>query len=235
MGGAASASDPTTPTSVAVVAGGDVFDVTGLAALPSFDLVIAADSGAALADKLGLRIDLAVGDFDSVTPDVLARLEREAEVERYPTAKDKTDIELALDAAVRRGATSILVISGGGGRLDHGLANLLVLTAPAYAAIDVRAVVGDARLQVIRGRRRLHGRVGETVSLFAIGEPAEGITTTGLRYPLRGERLQPASTRGVSNVFADAVASVAVTAGVLLAIQPGVDAGLGTPQKGAHP
>jgi thiamine pyrophosphokinase len=54
-----------------------------------------------------------------------------------------------------------------------------------------------------------------------VGEPAEGVTTEGLVYPLRGETLEAGTSRGVSNVFAEATAQVTVERGVLLAIRPG--------------
>ena len=70
----------------------------------------------------------------------------------------------------------------------------------------------------------LAGRPGELVSLLAVNGPAEGVTTEGLVYPLRGESLEPGSTRGVSNIIASAQARVEVARGVLLAILPGADA-----------
>jgi thiamine pyrophosphokinase len=73
---------------------------------------------------------------------------------------------------------------------------------------------------VIRDRFKLRGRPGDLCSLLAIGGPALGVTTDGLRYPLHGEELLPGSTRGISNVFAEAVATVALEQGSLLTIQP---------------
>ena len=72
-----------------------------------------------------------------------------------------------------------------------------------------------------RGLRRFDGDPGELVSLLAVNGPAEGVTTDGLAYPLRDERLAPGSTRGVSNLFAAATAGVQVARGVVLAIRPG--------------
>jgi thiamine pyrophosphokinase len=85
----------------------------------------------------------------------------------------------------------------------------------------VDALVGDARVNVVRGTRSLEGSRGELVTLLAAGGPAEGVHTEGLEYPLRGETLDASSTRGVSNVFAEPVAHVSVERGVLLAIRPG--------------
>ena len=59
------------------------------------------------------------------------------------------------------------------------------------------------------------------MSLLAVGAPAHGVTTEGLEYPLRGETLDPGSTRGVSNVLSADTAVVTVARGVVLAVRPG--------------
>lgn len=221
---------PTPPTAL-VLLGGEPIEVAEPAAFlsaagwtaGSTGLVVAADSGVDQAHRLGLRVDVAVGDFDSVTA---AGLEQAvvggAAVERHPAAKDSTDLELALDAVASRGHCVVLVVGGEGGRLDHQLANALVLAADRYAHLEITAVGrGGSRLHVVRTSRSLVGRPGEYVSLLAVHGPAEGVRTEGLRYPLRGERLEPGSSRGVSNELVGEVARVDLTAGVLLAVLPG--------------
>lgn len=208
-------------TVVVVVAGGDRVDRAVTASVPPGAVVIAADSGVDAAHALGLRVDVAIGDFDSVTPEGLARARAEgAEVVRHPVDKDATDLELALDAALARGPDRIHVLGGAGGRLDHLLANLLVITSSAYAEVAVTAEVAGARLTVIRAVADLHGQSGDLVSLVPQHGPATGITTTGLAFPLLDETLEAGSSRGVSNRFVTSRATVAVASGVLLAVQP---------------
>ena len=72
-------------------------------------------------------------------------------VDRHPAEKDATDLELALDAAVARGARRVVVVDGGGDRLDHLLGNLLLLASPAFAGVAVEAFCGTARIAVARG------------------------------------------------------------------------------------
>jgi thiamine pyrophosphokinase len=208
---------PAPPRRVAVVVGGDPVDRDLRSVLPAFDVVIAADSGLHAARRLGLVTDVVVGDLDSVDHALLDGLE----VEQHPRAKDQTDIELALDRAREHGAAHVVVVSGGGGRLDHALANLLVLASPRYAGMAVDAFVGDARLAVVRDRRQLHGEAGATISLFAVGGAAHGVTTEGLRYVLRDATLAPLSSLGVSNEFEGERAAVTVREGVVLAVRPG--------------
>ncbi len=208
---------------VVVVTGGDPIDPATLGAWPPGTRVIAADSGIDHAQALGLAIDLAIGDFDSVSPEGLAQAAADgATIERHPVAKDATDLELALDAALAMGPARIHVLGGHGGRLDHLLANASLLAAPGYAAVEVTAQMGPARVTVVRGHRDLAGSAGDVVSLLAVHGRADGVTTTGLLYPLDGEALLPGSSRGVSNELTADVATVFVTRGVLIAIQPGL-------------
>ncbi|MBA3842053.1 MAG: thiamine diphosphokinase [Actinobacteria bacterium] len=200
---------------VVVLSGGP--GSVGVADLPAGATVIAADGGAELARTLGLGIDLVVGDLDSISVETLAGIEH---VERHAVEKDATDLELALVAALRLDPEQVLVLDGGGGRLDHLLGGLLVLAAEAYAGMRVDAQVGAAAVHVVRGERTLCGEPGELISLFAMHGPARGIETDGLIYPLRGETLEPGSTRGISNVFAAQEVRIALERGVLLAVRP---------------
>ena len=123
--------------------------------LPERAYVIAADSGVDRALALGLRIDRAIGDFDSVSPAGLAAAEAAgAAIERHPAAKDATDLELALDAAIALEPSRILVIGSAGGRLDHLLGSILLLGDARYASATVDAYLDDNR--VCGDPRRAH-------------------------------------------------------------------------------
>jgi thiamine pyrophosphokinase len=194
------------------------------APLPDLDdpFVVAADGGAEEARRLGYRIDVLIGDMDSVRASDLAEVTwGEGLVERHPWDKDETDLELAIGRAVAEGATRVVVAGGDDGRLDMILANALLLASPRWAEVEIDAVFGGARLTVVRTRRGLAGPPGATVSLFALGGPAHGVRTEGLRWALDGETLEPGSTRGLSNEFGDTgEATVSVEDGVVVAVQP---------------
>jgi thiamine pyrophosphokinase len=190
--------------------------------LPPGAPVVAADGGVDTALALGLDVTVAVGDFDSVTDAGLEAAERAgARVVRHPTRKDATDLELALDEAVALGGERIVVLGDGGGRLDHLTAGLALLGHERYADVEIDGHLGASTAHVIRGERTIEGTPGELVSLLALHGPAEGVVTEGLAYPLRGEMLEPGSSRGVSNVFEAPTARVTVASGVLLALRPG--------------
>jgi thiamine pyrophosphokinase len=209
------------PRHVVVFAGGDPVSRAVRAELPDDATVVAADSGLHHAQDLGVPVDIVVGDLDSVDEARLAaEVARGAEVERHPPDKDFTDLELALHVARRLEADRVLVVGGAGGRLDHFLANALVLASDDFAAMEISALIGEARVTVVRRRATLRGEPSSLLTLLPVGGRARGVRTKALRYPLVGEDLMPASTRGVSNEFLEPVAIVELDAGVLLAVQP---------------
>ncbi len=211
-------------STVVVVAGGDPPSPLAATGLPDDPYVIAADSGLDYAQSLGLRVDLVVGDLDSVSELALAAARHAGTaVERHPVAKDETDLELALVHAVALKPERVVVVGGAGGRFDHVVANVLQLAHEDYGHVAMEGRYGASRVTVVRGGRGdhvLHGRRGDLVSLLPVHGPALGVTTVGLRYPLDGEDLGPSTSRGVSNEFETLVAAVALREGTLLAIQP---------------
>lgn len=194
-------------------------------------LVIAADSGLELALTGAWAADLVVGDLDSADPRLLDAAEAAgARIERHPAAKDATDLELALDAALDAGVTRVVVVGGHGGRLDHELANIALLGAARYASLTISAAMGPAWVHVVRHRAAWSGQRGDLVTLLALHGPVAGITTTGLLYPLDGATLSPGSTRGVSNEHLEPDAGVEVATGTLVVVRPGAS---GTHAAGA--
>lgn len=212
---------------VAVVVGGGGAPAVAAAALGDLGggpFVVAADSGYGHARALGLTVDVLVGDMDSIEAATLDDARRAGvRIEQHPEAKDATDLDLALDAALAARPSRLVVVTGAGDRLDHTMAVALSLSAPGRVAagVAVEAWVGPARLWVVRDRATLPGRPGDLLTLLPAHGPAVGVTTAGLLYPLDDEDLTPGSTRGVSNEWADDVATVHVRAGVLLAVAPG--------------
>lgn len=190
-------------------------------ALDGADLVIAADGGANWLDAIGVLPHRLVGDLDSADPDVVRRLDATGvPVDRHPADKDASDLELGLAAAVAAGADELVVLGALGGDLDHLAANLLLLGSEVAAGrtrlvhdrTGARMVAGPGRLEIGAG-------IGSRVTLLAVGPPAVGVTTRGLRWPLAGARLEPGSSRGLANVVTEPKAEVALTAGQLLVVE----------------
>jgi thiamine pyrophosphokinase len=211
---------------VLVLAGGVPVAAQVAAALPPAAHVVAADSGLHHAATLGLHVDRVVGDFDSVDPALLeAAVASGASIERHPVAKDATDLELAMEAARALDPDRVVVVGGAGGRLDHLLANVLLLASERYAHLSVEAYVDSALVAVAHGGHVplvVRGRSGSLVSLLPVFGRARGVVTSGLAYPLAGEDLHAGSTRGASNVLAAEEARVELAEGTLLVVQPDI-------------
>lgn len=193
------------------------------ALLPPADLVVAADSGLHGALALGLVVDVVIGDMDSVDADVLAAAEsRGVAVQRVPHDKDAVDTELALLTAVAQGARRIVLVTGGGGRLDHQMGVLAALVHPGLAGCEVHALWDTARVRVMRGPETatITGTAGSIVGIVPAAGAARGVTTAGLRWSLADEDLEAHSTRGVSNEMLAETATVAVRSGYLHVVQP---------------
>ncbi len=204
-----------------VFSGGDPIADWHRPLLPAEATIIGVDSGVDRAHEVGRKVDIAVGDFDSVTARGLVAAERAgATLIRHPTVKDKTDLELAIDVAIDRSPERILLVSMSGGRSDHAVAGLMLMSDHRFRELDVDLLLDDARVAVVQDRRTLTGLVDDIVSLVPIGGDCLGVTTSGLRYPLDDETLHVAGGRGVSNLMASPVAVVSVGSGTLLAFQP---------------
>jgi thiamine pyrophosphokinase len=192
-------------------------------------MVVAADGGARHAATLGVVIDLWVGDGDSLDDADLAALEAAGiPLERSRPDKDESDTELAILAAIRLGASGIVVVGAlGGSRVDHAIANVGLLALPELGGRPATILDASARIVLIRApgadggpvERRLAGRAGDLVSLLPLGPGVEGVTTDGLAYPLRDEPLAIGHTRGLSNVRHAPEASVTVRSGLLLVVE----------------
>ena len=182
------------------------------------DLIIAADSGLNNAKALNLTVNVVVGDYDSLghTPKVDAGVE----VITVPTEKDVTDTQLAVELALARGSTEIIIIGGLGGRLDHTLSNLAILED--LADKRVRAVIEDGqnRVRLLRNDSTILPRSGYTyVSLLALDPLCKGVEIEGVKYPLKGAKLERKFQYAVSNEITGNCCFISVRKGSLLVVE----------------
>ena len=88
---------------------------------------VAADGGCQLAQSYQVQLQAIVGDFDSGSTNsnpifrAKQQLNNRQEL-HFPTDKDESDRNLALEYLIRQGHRNIVQIGGGGGRSDHFLA-----------------------------------------------------------------------------------------------------------------
>ena len=177
------------------------------------DFVICADAGYLTAQRLGLRVDLAIGDFDSLgyEPELCE------EVVTLPVEKDITDAEAAILAAEEMGAETIVLLGCTGGRPDHTLAAQQLLAAAAERG-KRPYLVGDGFVAYALhgGAVRFSEKAVGTLSVFAVGGVASGVTVKGAKYELEGAELSPSAPLGVSNSFVGRGGFISLQGGTLL-------------------
>ncbi len=184
------------------------------------DRLIGADGGTRHILALRLMPDLVVGDLDSIEPAALAQLtDAGVAIERHPVHKDQTDLELAIECALRDGAEEIILVGATGGRLDQTLANVLILAQRAWP-VPVRVVDGRQQATLLRGptTATLHATPGATVSVLPLSAEVTGICYAGLAYPLENATLALGSTRGISNVAQSDEVTITIATGLLLVV-----------------
>jgi thiamine pyrophosphokinase len=211
-----------------VVAGGETEGQGWQRWVRSGDWIIGADGGAAQALDWGLLPDLVIGDMDSLPEAARSRLGAEGcQFVWHPRAKDETDLELALQYAVREGAQEIVVLGALGGRLDHTMANVLLLALPSLAGVSIRIAEGNQQALVARDGEtiRLEGAAGDLVSLLPLRGDASVVSTRGLAWPLQQDTLRFGASRGVSNEMTSGEAEIQVGHGLLLIVHSSAPAG----------
>ena len=207
-----------------VLVGGPMRDVAFYRPLFSgVELIVCADGGAKLARRLGVRPHVVVGDLDSLDEATRKWLqEGSCRFFPHPARKDETDTELALKYALTQGAEEIILLGALGSRLDHTLANILLLALPELAGRKAKIVDESQEIFLARDdapeETVIEGQVGDLVSLLPLKGDAGGIYTEGLEYALQNGTLRFGLARGVSNVMTKPVARIRVKKGVLLAI-----------------
>jgi thiamine pyrophosphokinase len=208
----------TSPTRVVVIAGGEIHTTP---TIESDDLVIAADSGYDHALSLGIQVDLLIGDLDSISPTGLdhARAHR-VETLEFPKDKENTDLELALRAALDRGATTVAIHGGEGGTIAHLLGVALSIIHRDWEEIDVVWHTGTGIIRPATRNRSIEASVeiGDTITIIPVGD-VRGVTTSGLRWPLENASMEHGTTLGISNEATATTVTVTVDEGALLVIQ----------------
>ena len=191
----------------------------------SFDLLVAVDGGLRHLEAIGWSPDWLVGDLDSIDPDTDTRLlESGTRVHRHPVEKDATDLELALSQVAALAVNHVTLIGLSGGRLDHGLANLLLL-GRFHWPFGIHFYTNHGNGCVITPERPFAQTlsVKSELSLLPLSADVSGVTCTGLYYPLQQARIELGSTLGISNVVVSPEVSVFLQSGSLLLLHNSAD------------
>ena len=181
------------------------------------DLCIAADSGFHTAKKCGDRVDVLVGDLDSIGS---YKLDKKTELLQGPAEKDVTDTQLAVETAIERGATELVIIGGFGGRADHMMSNLAILEDLSNRGIYAVMLDGQNRARFLRSTSTLIPRSGyQYVSLLAVDPVVKGVSVEGCKYPLKKAKLTRSFQYAVSNEILGNCALISVRKGAIYVIE----------------
>lgn len=202
-----------------IIGNGDIKDYDIVREYFEDAYIIACDGGIRHCRAMMIMPNVMVGDFDSANSadedffDSLGVLKIE-----YPAKKDKTDMEIAIDMALEKGADEIYIVGGLGSRFDHSLANVHILLAPMR--LGVRACLLDEHniITLVEGSIDIVGEKGQTVSLIPLTTMVKGINTENLEYKLKDADMEIGTSLGVSNVMASDIATVSVKEGILILI-----------------
>lgn len=182
-------------------------------------VVICADGGARYAKELGIVPQVIIGDMDSIDEATLAFFEAKGSaLMRHETAKNQTDTELALIHAVDLKPERIIIFGALGSRMDHSLANIMLLASIVPAAADVRIIDDRCEIFTVTDEALVRGDPGQTVSLLPLSPVVSGVTLEGFEYPLRDGEIAMGRSLGISNRLVGTEGFVTVQFGRLLII-----------------
>ncbi len=182
-------------------------------------VVIAANGGLTHLLDVDLTPDLIIGDFDSVDSKLIdSSVQGGARSIKHRADKDKTDLELALLYAHQHFIEPILVFGATGGRIDHSLANLMLLAHPDLLGQDITYIDFGYRIWIVHDHTEITGEPGDLISLIPVNGEAYVETTSGLRWPLNNETLEFGVTRGVSNELSEKIAEIVLISGIIICI-----------------
>ena len=178
----------------------------------SGDMVIAADGGYVHLEKLGIVPDLIMGDFDSSEKPEFPN------IAVFNSEKDDTDTGLCVEYGLENGFRDFRIYAGYGGRFDHTFANIQTLVK--IAKVGGRGFIfgKDVVLTVISSEIEFDESFSGMISVFSVGDRAEGVCEEGLKYSLDKATLTNDFPLGVSNEFTGKRAKISVKEGFLLIV-----------------
>jgi len=183
------------------------------------DYVVSADGGANHLKGLCIEASIFMGDFDSIDPVLLKQIEENnVELVKYPSRKDVTDSEIAVDYCIGLKPDKITIVGVTGQRLDHTFANMLLLKKLYESGIPSKIVDDNNEIYYFEECITLEKSKGETISILPLSERVTGVYTEGLEYPLVDETLYFGSTRSISNVFDKSRCTIRIESGCALVL-----------------
>lgn len=204
-----------------VICTGGQLGAWALAHIKPDDLLIGADSGARFLITNGLRPDIAIGDFDSVSEEDLLEIRKISgqTIACDPIDKDYTDTEMAIRLALDLQPTEIILLGALGTRFDHSLANVHLLALSSQQQVKMTIIDDHNKISLISDQLIIEQQGYPNVSLLPLSLKVEGITLDGFQYPLTDAELTIGQSLGISNVLVSSTGTISIRTGLLLVIQ----------------
>lgn len=201
-----------------IISNGELKDINLDRYFKEADMVICADGGAKHLFNENLIPDIIIGDLDSLDREILDSFQSlEVKFERHPTNKDKTDTELAIEYAIDKGATGIVLLGVLGSRLDHSMANILLLYRLINQSINAIIVDSHNEVFITKDALKLSNKKDHFISLIPLMDSM--VTLKGFEYEINSVRLNLGSTMGISNVIKDKEGLIKIESGMCLVIR----------------
>ncbi len=203
-----------------VIANGIIDNIVELRTLAgAAKTIVAVDGGANYCAKAGIKPDILVGDLDSIKPAVLADCKTAGtEIHRFPSRKDATDLELALDMVLAAKSKTVILAGALGGRWDMSLANVMLVAQDKYKQMAITIVADGSIIHVLHPGKpfTVTGIPGQTVSFLPIKGNVHGLNLSGFEYPLQNHTIHFGSSIGTSNTLESDNGTVLFAEGKLL-------------------
>lgn len=184
------------------------------------DFIICADGSINFVWRLGLKVQMLVGDMDSADQNILAEfVEAGGQIKRFPAEKNESDLELAIIEAIKMCPEKIVIFGALGKRLDHLFANLVLLDLPLRAGIESLILEENYEILLTDQDIEIKGDPESQLSIFPLDGPVRILKTEGLKYSLHNESLYVGAARGLSNQFTGDKAKITIESGKLLVIK----------------
>ena len=185
--------------------------------------IIVCDRGLEALYQLKIIPNHVVGDFDSVSSNVLTFYQNKPQVvfHTYNAEKDNTDTDIALKLAIKLKSSEITILGALGKRMDHAIANIHILKDALEAEIPCQILDENNRIYLINKESTLNKDkiYGKYISLIPLTSVVEGLTLTGFKYPLNNYDLPVGTSLGISNEMIEDRAHIKMEKGILIVIE----------------
>ena len=185
--------------------------------------IIAVDKGLEELNKLNIEPNHVVGDFDSISKEILDCYQKNSQVifHTYHPEKDNTDTDIAMQLAIQLKSSSITILGALGKRMDHSLGNIHILKYALDANIPCHILDKHNKIYLVKKKHTLYKNqtYGKYISLIPLTSKVEGLTLKGFKYSLDNYCLTVGVSLGISNEIIEEIATIEMKDGILMVIE----------------